>query len=462
MRFVFFLSLTALFGGCLYADYDEVADNAPIGLLEAGSYVLPAGFGRVLHAYRAEGPARSRIAASAGTASPHVIFDVWTGPAQGRENAIFDGCDGNCEEGSGSALASIGTWQRRDACVLIGSQVQRDSTQDGRLRIQCEGPTNDSVSLALGLPGEALGAALAPLGALGAAVVGAPLADSGRGALYILPTDGQTLEALTLPQLDLAANAGLGSELATFDVPAADGLPAATIILAAAPGMERVVALRVRVDADGGRVAEAIACMDGVDIRLPSDLVEEGGGIALVDTDGDGQPEALLGDPRADRVLLVPLDGLVDGAGCADAAPEMHPGTLEISCGNLPVDGRVVCDGLGSSVSGGDFDGDGDVDLIFGAALSSVAGATNAGALYVLPNSSGFDASAARVLSVSSATANAELGTRVVVTQSQLTTTPRDEPVASAPGTNKLYIFYCTGLAGDAASEGQRCLGTSP
>lgn len=454
MRSLFLISVPVLFVGCLYGEYDDVVAEAPIGLYEVESYPRPAGFGRVLHAYGAEGPARSRIVASAGTASPYAIFDVWTEATQGEENALFDGCEDNCNEGSSTDITSIGTWQGRDACILIGSQVQRDTTQDGRIHIQCEGPTNETVVIATGRSGEAFGAAVAGLGDFGTAVIGAPGADSGRGGLYIMPTDGASVEALVLPQLDLAANAGLGSEVDAFE------LTDATMILAAAPGMDRVVVLRVGVDTAGARTTEAVACIDGVDIRSPSDLLEEGGGMALVDTDGDGQPEALLGDPRADRVLIVPLAGLTGGAGCADPAPDMHPGTVEITCGALPADGRVICDGLGTSVSAGDFDADGDVDLIFGAALSSVGGAPSAGALYILPNNAGFDAGSARVLSVSSATANAELGARVVVAQSSLSTTPRDEPVASAPGLNRLYIFYCTGLVGDAATDGQRCLGT--
>ena len=456
MRSVLLLSLPVLLGACLYGEYNEVESQAPIGLFEAQSYARSVGLGRVLHAYRAEDPARSRLVASAGVASPHVVFDVWTGAAPGDENALYDGCDNNCEEGTGADFASIGSWQGRDACILIGSQVQRDRSQDGRLRIQCEGPTNDFVQITTGRTGEGFGTALAPLGGFAAALVGAPLANSGRGGLYIMPTDAAAVEALTLPEeLQLAANAGLGSELATFEE--AEGI----VILAAAPGMERVVVLRARVDAGGARSMQAIACIDGVDIRTPFALVEEGGGMALVDTNGDGRPEALLGDSRSDRVLLVPLDGLSDAAGCADPAPDMHPRTLVVSCADLPSDGGVTCDGLGSAVSGGDFDGDGDVDLIFGAALSNVGGAAAAGALYVLPNNAGFDASQARVLSVSSATADSELGTRVVVTRSQLSTTPRDEPVASAPGINRLYIFYCTGLPGDAASDGQRCLSAS-
>lgn len=454
MRSLLLASFPLIFVGCLYGEYDDIAAEAPISLYQVESYPRPAGFGRVLEAYRAESPARSRVVASAGTASPYSIFDVWTEATQGEDNALFDGCDGNCDEGSGTDITSIGTWQERDACILIGSQVQRDATQDGRLRIQCEGPTNEAVVIATGRSGEAFGAAVAGLGGFGEAVIGAPGADSGRGGLYILPTDGANVEALELPQLDLAGGARLGSEVEAFEV--AGG----AVILAAAPGMERVVVLRAQLDSTGARVTEAVACIDGVDIRSPSDLLEEGGGMALVDTDGDGEPEALLGDPRADRVLHVPLAGLGGGAGCADAGPDMHPGTMEITCAGMPADGRVICDGLGTSMSAGDFDADGDLDLVLGAALSTIGGVPGAGALYVLPNSGGFDATTARVLSVSSATADSALGARVVVAQSSLSTTPRDEPVASAPGINGLYIFYCTGLAGDAASETQRCLGT--
>lgn len=461
MRSVFLLSLPLLLGACLYGEFDDIESEAPVGVYEAESYPNAQGFGRVLHAYGADGPARSRVVANAGPASKHIVFDVWSEAASGGESALYDGCDNNCDEGTGSDLVSIGSWQDRDACILISSQVLRDRSQDGRLRIQCEERTGETVLIATGRSGESMGAALAPLRG-GGALIGAPGAERGLGGLYVLPANGEGVEALTLPALDLAPNAGLGSELATFEVEDANGLTDAHIVLAAAPGMERVAALLVGNDTTGTRVVEALACIDGVDVRSPSDLVEEGGGMTLVDSDGDGRPEALIGDPRADRVLLVPLSGLSGGVGCADAEADLHPGTQVITCADLPADERVVCDGLGTSVAAGDFDGDGDEDLVLGAALSSVGGAANAGSLYVLPNSAGFDAGAGLALSVSSAIADAGLGTRVVVTQSNLSTTPRDEPVSSAPGVNKLYIFYCTGLAGDAAEDGQRCLGTLP
>lgn len=445
--------------GCLYGEYNDIEDSAPIGVYSVESYPRASGFGRVLRGYRAEGPPRSRFVASAGTASPHAVFDFWNAAqGGGSESVLFDGCDGNCDEGSGSDYAFIGDWQGSEDCILIGALVQSDRSQDGRLRVQCESPTDDTVLIPTGRSGESLGAAIAPLGALGAALVGAPDAGGGRGALYLLPTNGTALEEFALPALDLAANAGLGSELATFEVEDA-GFGDATIVLAAAPGMERVVVLLAGVDSTGARRSEAVACIDGVDVRSPSALNEEGGGLALVDTDGDGRPEALIGDPRADRVLHVPLNALRDAAGCADPAAEVHPGTTEFTCADMPSGNGVVCDGLGSSVTAGDFDADGDQDIALGAALSSVEAAAGAGAVYILPNSGGIDASAGRALSVSSAGPGAELGTRVIVSQTQLVSGGRDELIASAPGVNKLYAFFCSGLPGDT-SDGARCLGT--
>ena len=443
--------------GCLYADYGEVEDGAPIGYFEPGDYSRSSGFGRVLRSYLTEntGPV-SRVVGSAGEGSPHAVFDVWSISTLGSTSALFDGCDNGCETGSGADFVGIGDWREERGCLLISSLVQRLPAEDGFIRLQCETDANMFISFG-GPQGVEFGRSMAPLeSTFGVAIIGAP--GDGAGSLHTIARNDSSFVSIPVPaQLGLTAGARLGDELASFKVGSVGELSDASVVLAAAPGMQRVVAFVVGLDSTSTIASTALGCIDGVTIRSPTDAEAVGGSFAMVDTNGDGVPEALIGDPLGNRVLHVPLN-LEDGAGCETTAADMHPGTQVFTCADFPADERVSCAGLGSSVAGGDFDADGDIDLVLGASASEVDNNIAAGALYILENDAGFDPTTAHPLTLSSPSAEARLGTRVVIGRTLLLDGGRDEPIASAPGNNRLYSFYCTGLAGDSPINNDRCL----
>lgn len=447
--------------GCLYADIDEVEANTPIATIRAGSYPLSTGFGSVMATYvgvDAAGAPIARVAGTAGPGSPQLIFDLWSGPNQGSRGLVFDGCEdeGDCERGSGADVIGLPAWSegRRD-CVLSSSVSAAGEAVEGLLRVQCEGGTTPILRLPP-VMGIDFGRSLAPLfldHPLGVALVGAP--EDGAGGIYRLEADNASPIVVPLPDdLTLAAGARLGQRLATFDLGRrAFELDNAVVVLASASGERRVIALAIGNGPDGV-ASRTIACIEDAPVRAPSENVDAGGSFTLADIDGDEIPEALIGDPAGNRIRRVSLTGAM-GAGCESAAPVQ----TVIACGELAQGDVSACNGFGASIAAGDYDDDGDTDIAVGAPRSDVRGINRAGAVFVIPGDrSTLSVAGSEALTLANSVADTELGTALGTAPSQLTGNARDEPVASAPGRNRLYVFYCTGLSGDTNDANNRCL----
>jgi hypothetical protein len=101
-----------------------------------------------------------------------------------------------------------------------------------------------------------------------------------------------------------------------------------------------------------------------------------GTSVALFDVDGDTLADALIGAPGQ--------DGGGTGAGAAYLVLGSGlSGTIDLSAADVRVLGDVGADAAGSTVSGGDLDGDGYGDPAIGAPYSDAGGA-DAGVVYVL------------------------------------------------------------------------------
>ncbi|HJK91831.1 MAG TPA: hypothetical protein RMH26_13940, partial [Polyangiaceae bacterium LLY-WYZ-15_(1-7)] len=371
--FVLSLALGALLlGGCRLKPFSELEDSAPVLSLDAIDGYPSGRFGEVFAAYGGSTSLGGvgRIAGSAGAGSPFLVFDVWTGGEIGSLNVRFDGCDDipeDCEEGAGAALAHVPVWRGMRDCVLLSATRigVGPSETEGTLRIQCE-ETAATTERLQRVSGVGFGTDLAALPEghpLGAAIIGAPEA-AGGGALYRLPQDGIAPVELDLPaMLTLSEGAGLGTALAVAPLPddafALDG--AAALVLAAAPGEERVVVLAVG-EADDGMTgvpqttARLLGCLDGSAMRSPSAPLDQGSGMAAGDLDGDGMPEVIVGDAAAGSVRVARLADLGMAAGCGTPSDSDDPTTTTISCPSVE---GVGCEGFGASAAVGDFDADG-------------------------------------------------------------------------------------------------------
>ena len=453
------LALLPLALSCVFQDVAAIEDATPIEAIERpGAFSAAGNFGLVLDGYRGRTSSDaliSRIVATAGPGSGHAVIGVWDdGGERGRE-VIFDGCEElpDCERTIGTDVIGIPLWNGLRDCIMTSAAGER------AVRIQCE--SDSAMILRLAVPGTAgFGTALAAIPAgndAGVAVVGAPesgmVAESGE--LWKI-VDGEVSPIQLTVEGDLAVGAGaqLGAALATAALPSGD-----VLVAAAAPGASRVVAFRLSADPTD-LTLETLGCVDATVVRPPGTELALGGSLAVGDVDGDSTPDLVLGDPAAGRVSVVAGTSLVGGAGCADPSTADDPAATTIDCAAVDAPNVDSCGSFGAAVEIGDVNADGIGDLIVGAPTSTVNGDANAGAVYTIPGTAGgLDASGGKGLGLSQSASEMRLGEALTTVPSQLTGMVRDEVVASAPGEARLFLFWCTGVAGDDAAEGRdRCL----
>ncbi|MCB1575710.1 MAG: FG-GAP repeat protein, partial [Xanthomonadales bacterium] len=175
------------------------------------------------------------------------------------------------------------------------------------------------------------------------------------------------------------------------------------------------------------------------------------------DVNGDGFGDLIIGaygsDPTAGSAAgrSYVVFGKTGGAAVDLAA-------VAAGNGGFVIDGQNAGDSSGRSVAAaGDVNGDGLDDLIVGAPNADVDGTGGAGAVFVFAGTSVITnlRNTVATLAHSSPTTNANVGFSLssVPGQADSTGHRRDEVVAGAPGANRIYVFLCTGLDGDRASD---------
>jgi hypothetical protein len=198
------------------------------------------------------------------------------------------------------------------------------------------------------------------------------------------------------------------------------------------------------------------ACIDA-----PGGAAGFGQQLALGDINDDGVPELFVGSAPSDsaeRVWLYRGAGLGDAAEAGSPCPGWGVSAVELEC---PGDARGVTCGdsaFGSALAIGNVDGDRYNDLLVGAPNATVGKTKEAGAVWLFPG--GPDSARDGGLDVDRATTlfaaekkQARLGSSVAA----LHTKDRDEPVAGAPGEDRVYTFMCSPLEDDVSKE-SRCL----
>ena len=448
-------------GGCVYKDISELADQTPIEAVDKPSSLLSGSFATVIVGYRssdATGQPISRVAAGGGPGQGHVVFGVWDGAARRGLDPLFDGCEQSdeCDPGAGADLTFIERWGEERGC-LVSSSVT-----GARLRVQCETspallnglntPPPETGGMGFGMAIDGVAAAAGGVGNEVVLVVGAPGAATETGALYEIMQDDPNPRGLSIdPDAALLAGAQLGTELATAR--ASDG---SVVIVAAAPGVERVVVFRRAADG-ADSVLETLGCFDGIRVGGPAETGTAT--LEVADLTGDGLAEVILGEPSRNVVRYASIGTFSGADGCADPSQADDPATATIGCADIPAKSVQTCAELGASLATGDVDADGFVDLVVGAPGSSVDGHGGAGAVYTLVGgATGLRPEAGVGLGLANASTEARLGERVATVPSHLQSTPRSEVVAAAPGTARLYLFWCSGVASDQSDSGDRCI----
>lgn len=464
--FAFAMVVSALTPGCVLGPLDEVENSAPIEALR-GTGNSTGQFGLIVRGYVGNTGGRdvSRVLIGGGVRSPYSAFDLWDANDLGSLNLVFTGCDDvatadpDCPVGVGGDLAHLPVWREQRDCVVasILREGVGEDEGEGNLQIRCEGMSSTS-EVVIGAAGIELGASLAALPAahpLGALLVGAPDEDSGR--LYVLPAASSSLQRFPNPEgAGIGGDAEFGALLRVAPIDTVAGIDSDPVLVAAAaPGLSRVVVFAAgTVLGVPGTVT--LGCVDDVVMRRPAAAVETGGQMHFADLDGDGSLELYLGDRNADVVHRVQVSALGGAQGCVDLGTGDDPPRDTLACPAVP---GVSCDGFGAAISSGDFDGDGDADLLVGAPESVVDG-TVTGSAFVLPGGAGgADLAAAVALRRASGSEGDQLGASVAAARSHLGGAERDEAVLGAPGAKRAYVFLCTGLEGDRAGGSEaRCV----
>ncbi len=461
--------------GCDYFTFDVSEGEAAVRVVAPSGAFGVSGFGQVVTGYGFEddtGTWQGRFAVGAGIGTPLAVYALWRGDALGAlEKPMFEACqaeqDVSCGAEAGAALIGVPAWVGGSGNLQRGC-VLTTSPEDGDHVFVCENAWSQYQPVRVA-PGVRAGESAAPLPAsvrehFGVALLGAP--DQGpRGNLVLLrgaARDGSRL-LWDDTEVPLAVD---GAELgAAVDV--AESADGRVIFAAGAPGAERVL-VGALVDGAAGETVEVLGCL-GPEESAPG----FGGVVELGDFDGDGSLDLAASasaqeSDRLQRVWRWRLGGLSGAAGCVAGGAPASPPDQVISCDGLePVEGSLslLCEGalFGAALASGDLNGDGREELFVGAPGAEVDGVSGAGVVVVLGAEGGsLRLDAAHILHDSSPEADGALGSSLAAVPTAAGAGARSELVTGAPGANRVFVFLCSGMAGDRPREQDgtdRCLG---
>ncbi|MBI5501004.1 MAG: FG-GAP repeat protein [Deltaproteobacteria bacterium] len=453
--------------GCtLVTEFWTQDEGTPVQSFGPPAGYQRSGFGTVVVAVEqdlgADGGATTLLAVSAGLGSaaesyhwaagdgllsdPHLMS--FCAPLRDPVDDVDPETWGTCEDaGTGAALLWVPSFRFPGdpaACegVLLIGQPLAAEFDAGRVAVLCP-ETHRTVGLERGASGSAhFGRSLALVPAAG----GPFLAIGAAGAVWVV--DGPLAPS---PTYTATAVAGVNTD--SFGLTLAGGATAddrgylavgASTVGQADTRPSRLVLLRTDPSsADPGMFRAAGCIEDAPQSPLGSALLAH-------DFDGDGNGELVYrtGVPDvqiADGAAIEALAGLGgDPTPCTFDAPAGPP----LAC---PTSGEfgVECSGdFGAALAAGDLNLDGRDELLVGDPGAKVGGVERAGAVHVFENDgTGWERTGA--LFDASPESGARMGTSIAVAPIR----GRPEPFVGSAGSGEVFVFYCSGLAGDKPRE---------
>lgn len=402
--------------GCDWTVYDELEDSAQTIALSGSADFESGSFGQGLATFSGPigGALSSRIAVSGGADSPFTSFRAWDGSRLAPGNPLFEACVEGCN-GEGEFLAGVAAFGGAEGCVFAtapGSQ---------RVVMRCESEVG---TLSFPAPTASLdfGASLEAIDNGGVALLVGDSGLDGNGGLYSIPSVMNVGMASIVPVMVAGAgrSVAMGARFGSTITSTVSG--GATAIAVGAPGVGLV----------------AVGSLAGAQTFMTQGCVDGGERIAMGTDSRDGTARLFVGSGSEIRVHLV---SSVNG-GCSAMEPTPTPTAT------------VMCAGC-ASIATGDVDGDGDVDLIAGEPGFTADGEPGAGAVHIF---AGPDYTQQVTLTHSNPSANAALGTKVAAVMTAMGGMERAEPVASAPGDDRVYVLTCTGLSNDSPGSDFSCV----
>jgi len=417
--------------GCDWTVFDEFETTAPVIAISPSDDFASETFGLALTAWSGDlgGRGVSRLGVSGGENTPYAAYVGWDGQAFRPGDPVYEGCQGNLScGGAGVSLAGVPSWQGEELCLFITAPGA------GLLRVRCEtGSASTRVSPG-SHPGEELGASIVGLSSVQqnvVVVVGAPALGGELGGVYAVENDPDPLAFSLSPMTLMNTEGAMRPVDGRFGETLAAGVVLGeTRVAVGAGGLGLVAIGRI----DPGNTLFIEGCVRSADAAEA---------LAMGDTDGDGSDELIV--LRNGQIAVYAIAGI--SGGCGPAAPDT---ALQQS---------FACAGC-TTMTTGDVNGDGADELIAGAPGRTVRGEADAGAIEIFCGSvgSGFGSTPCATLTHSTPVSGAALGTQVAAVQSGLGSAPRAEPVASAPGEDRLYFFTCSGISGDGPGAEGACV----